>query len=350
MCVSSPYNHALLSVLLLVNSLINLTFGFNVTSSPLSPKLAWFLPETSVVINYDSPSEHQDPQKSDDSNPTYYAIQWPQDTISNVLNRVLAPGMSPFVNQSFVIYPDEILDGLVQYQQKKMSKKIVSDPPRNEFWKYYNPQSLLHYDTQMTIVAALSMFERPRALFFGSGNDSPLFCAAVTHSHEDATVVFVEDNMKWAEKTREILKVVSGNRDSKGRDRCQVWDVEYKTIVGEWARWIGRQEELTKAIVNQFPEGDRGGEFDVIVVDGPWGNDWEAPGRMASISTASALIRKDGLGVVFVDDFNRFVEMIYASYLLRPLLGHEKYVRGWGNTMNTVFFTRNRVFEESLML
>ena len=56
---------------------------------------------------------------------------------------------------------------------------------------------------------------------------------------------------------------------------------------------------------------------------------------MASLAATSKLIRDDGNGIIFVDDFDRVVEKIYSRYLFRPKFGKEFTVRGWGNTWRT---------------
>ena len=79
-------------------------------------------------------------------------------------------------------------------------------------------------------------------------------------------------------------------------------------------------------------------------MDGPIGSKFGEHGRMSSIATAKKLIRKDGNGIVFIDDINRFVEMIYSRYLFRPTFGKEYILKGWSNSYNTALFTKNECF------
>ena len=126
------------------------------------------------------------------------------------------------------------------------------------------------------------------------------------------------------------------------RRRCHVVDVTYDTDIGEWEDLLGTEDILAESMISQLPNSAISTPFDVILIDGPRGNGPDQPGRMTSISAASKLIRDDGYGVVFVDDIDRMVERVYSRYLLRPEFGEERDIGGgWGNTMRTVYYTRN---------
>ncbi|MGI0495779.1 hypothetical protein [Limnospira platensis] len=53
-----------------------------------------------------------------------------------------------------------------------------------------------------------------------------------------------------------------------------------------------------------------------ILVDGPRGNDTQAPGRMKSIYTAANLAKKHQKTHIFVHDCDRDVESIYSGYFI----------------------------------
>jgi len=313
----------------------------------------------------------------------YYAIAWPQDSIYQVIDRVLSKGMSPFPGQSVTVYPDEMLEDLVEEQEKRDRSNPNGDGHSQanflnsissiynqdqyhssfktpfQFHDYHNPYSFLHYDTQMSICSAMSMFIIPKVLIFGTGLDSPLFCKAVMDIHPLAEIYFVEDNEKWAKRTEFVLKelsTINNDNDDEKKEQCHVIQVNYGNILlDKWMDYIGNEEELAETIIHQLPSSIKINqnnherlEFDVILVDGPRGSELGQGqhGRMASLSTASKLLRKDGMGILFMDDFNRHVELVYGRYLFRPTLGKEQHVMGWGNTRQTVFFTKNNDFKD----
>ena len=285
----------------------------------------------------------------------FYAIKWPQDSIEDVVNRVSRNGTSPFQNESVTIYPDQILNEMRSKEKlihdtnnmANESKEKVMDSVSNNnnnnnnesekrFWDYYNPLSILNFDTQMTLAAAIHMFHIPKVLIFGSGLDSPLICKAVSDIHPHSRVYFLENDLRWTYGLKKKLIHISS--------RCEIIPIWYDTALEDWIDWIGMDHELAENVLDQLPTKVKNSKFDVIFVDSPVGNDFGQPGRMASIATADRLIRTDGQGIIFVDDIHRFVEMLFSRYILRPKFGKEHVVRGWGNTWRTVYFTRNKLF------
>ena len=187
----------------------------------------------------------------------------------------------------------------------------------------------------------MSTFEAPRVVVFGTGLDSPLLCRAATDLHEGGRILFVEGERDWAEEARAELRLIS--------DRCDVQHVHYDTVLDEWMDLIGRQHLLADRVISQLEGGtDLVGRVDVVFVDGPSASRAGQPGRMMSMSAAAHMVRDDGLGAVFVDDYDRPVERIWASYLFRPLFGTEWAVPGWVPRDTTVFFTRNELFGRAL--
>ena len=250
-------------------------------------------------------------------------IQWPQDSIEDVLDRVKHPS-SHLTSLDFIPLSH---DRLYEAFNKSDYEGVDNFPAlQNAFWNYYDPESRMHYDTQFTIASAISMFYIPKVLVFGSGLDSPLFCKATIDTHPKGSILFLESDQAWFERTETVLKSISS--------RCHVIKVVYDTVLYQFLDMIGEHEELAKKVIDQLPS-TTGGNFDVILVDGPTSADYHHPGRMSSLSTAWKLVRKDGKGVVFVDDFDRYVEIIFGRYLFRPFMGKEGRVNGWGNILKT---------------
>ena len=321
----------------------------------IAPKYSWYIPKYFSKIEFGKGIEAK--VKSIDYQ--YYAVAWPQDSPNDVVNRILSKGMSPFPGKSVTVYPDEIVEDLL-FEQKKKTSKVLSSIQSNKidyettqishskqslikkkdvFFEYYNPFSFLHYDTQMTICSAISMFQKPDVLIFGIGLDSSLFCKATTDIHPLSNIYFIENDEKWRKKSQWITKDISS--------RCHVIDMNYETNLEEWMNYLGREDELASKIISQLPTAIQKTFFDVILVDGPVGSKFGQHGRMSSLSAASKLIRQDGMGVVFVDDFHRFVELIFGRYLFRSKFGIERHIMGWGNTRQTVYFTRNEEFKKN---
>jgi len=281
---------------------------------------------------------------------TFHAIQWPQDSKQDAVDRILTKGKSPFPRDSIFVYPDQILDDLFRNEQElrlgetmTIATRVSKTPERGlvregGFWNYYNVNSTLNYDTQCTFASAISMFEVPKVMVFGSGLDSPLFCKATIDMHSEGKIFFIENDPTRYKETKVKLKSLSNGQ-------CEILSVSYGTVLYDWMENIGNEEDLARGVIRQLPS-HVGVDFDVILVDGPVGSDYHHPGRMASLSAASKLLRGDGEGILFVDDINRKVEAIFSRYLFRPKLGKEIIVRGWGNTWKTAFFTQNTDFLE----
>ena len=252
---------------------------------------------------------------------SYVAIQWPQDSIEDVLDRLCR--LSSFSSEEKILSHDQLYEAF----NKSDFGGVENFPTfQNMFWNYYDPKSRMHQDTQFTIASAISMFHIPKVLVFGSGLDSSLFCKATIDAHPEGSILFLENDNVWFEETQAALDRISS--------RCNVIKVVYDTRLYQFLDMIGEHEEMARQVIDQLPLNARE-NFDVILVDGPTSADYNHPGRMSSLSAAWKLVRKDGNGVVFVDDFDRYVEKIFGRYLFRPLMGKEERVHGWGNILNT---------------
>ena len=81
---------------------------------------------------------------------------------------------------------------------------------------------------------------------------------------------------------------------------------------------------MAQRVLDQINEERQ--SFDVVVVDGPCGCNDLCPGRMAPLAAAAELAAPDH-GVVFVDDYDRLVERVWANTMLRPTFEHEVLVQ-----------------------
>jgi hypothetical protein len=178
---------------------------------------------------------------------------------------------------------------------------------------------------QLAVASAIrrSWVPTRRVLVFGAGRDSRMVCAAATTGAPRGRAVFVEDDGEWAALVRADLKAYLMAQNLP-EDSCVVKDVTYNTHRAHWAEWLGRGPELAERVLGQINEQRQ--SFDVVVVDGPCGCNDLCPGRMAPLAAAVALAAP-GTGVVFVDDYDRLVERVWANTMLRPNFDHEVLVQ-----------------------
>lgn len=72
------------------------------------------------------------------------------------------------------------------------------------------------------------------------------------------------------------------------------------------------QESKCRLALKSLPREVYELKWDVVVVDGPRGNEPEAPGRMATIYTASMIARKGNMTNVVVHDVDRMIEKWFS--------------------------------------
>lgn len=145
-----------------------------------------------------------------------------------------------------------------------------------------------------TIINEIQRKPNCSLLVFGCGNDSLLW----EKVNAGGTTVFVEDNPEWAAKTLAQL------------DRSGVHVVNYNSRQADWREWLDCPSRLQM----DLPAEVRSRRWDIILVDGPAGENGERPGRMKSIYAASGLVA--GGGLVFVHDCDRPAEDAFASRYL----------------------------------
>ena len=287
--------------------------------SDLADPSNFYLPVLSVPIHFDmgTAKVNINTNKEDDSDRqhgSFYAVMWPQDSeIEKVVERVSVNGTSPFSGKSVIIYPDQLLEDLT-FEKNKLKKLYSSISPsmpnslqprgalmeaKNKtkehdveqgFWRHYNANSILHYDTQCTIVSAMSMFVSPRVLIFGSRLDSKLFCKAALDLHPQSRIYFLENDERWLSNTRSEFASITATADGitynvhrsgfngngndsyyqaedKGNNinRCEVIRIKYDTILHKWMDMIGEEDVMAKKVLEQLPS-HVGRNFDVILV------------------------------------------------------------------------------------
>ena len=131
-------------------------------------------------------------------------------------------------------------------------------------------------------------------LIFGVGFDSGLW----TMLNRGGTTVFIEDNVKWADRVQLHYPEIT------------VHIMDYNTVRSQWRELIDSPTLLELGLPEQVT--DR--EWDVVIVDGPSGWEQGSPGRMKSIALARKLVRAKGH--VFVHDCDREVERAYCDHYL----------------------------------
>jgi glucuronoxylan 4-O-methyltransferase len=159
--------------------------------------------------------------------------------------------------------------------------------------------------SELQVIAREVLRRAPcRMLVFGAGNDS-VFWAALNVGGE---TVILEDTAEWVRRVAAIAPTLT------------LRSVSYTSRRAEWRRMLGTYADRAMAL----PGDVRARAWDVILVDGPRGSDDQSPGRMQSITAASALIAEGGS--VLVHDCNRPVERAYCDYYLG---GAELVFRSW---------------------
>jgi len=128
-------------------------------------------------------------------------------------------------------------------------------------------------------------------LVFGVGRDSTLWAALGPRK-----TWFVEHDPRWISFCPALADRIRPTR--------------YDTRVRDHVALLERESELAL----ELPRDVTGQAWDVILVDGPQGDDDEAPGRMKSICAAARLVAPGGL--VFVHDMDRPVEQLYTARFL----------------------------------
>jgi len=170
------------------------------------------------------------------------------------------------------------------------------------FAKKKNPGTQLQNQELFLIAKVVARYLKPDILIFGLGYDAPLYGSINTKGR----TVFLEDDKEWFNKITQLCPSI------------EAYLITYPTKISQWKILLGKNSELEL----KLPDSVTSTTWDIILVDAPCGAyDWhmqkygiEPPGRMASIYTASRLIRKGG--DVFVHDCDRLVEQAYSDRYL----------------------------------
>jgi hypothetical protein len=159
----------------------------------------------------------------------------------------------------------------------------------------YDRRTLIAPLQVRVIIGALAQHGfNARFLIHGCGHDSPFWHRLNAHGR----TLFVEHDALWAEQTRRILP--------------QAEIVTYGNLPTTVATTAGAidLEALARVPVPSWAEQS----WDVILIDGPPGGEAQHPGRALPIYWASraANVYAD----IFVDDYDRPLERLYADRLL----------------------------------
>lgn len=166
----------------------------------------------------------------------------------------------------------------------------------DSFSANYNDKiQLSQYQTQVIGGAIRSRSPGCRMLIFGVGNDTPLWLAL----NPDGETHFLESDESWIAAVREKIPDISVGR----------FPDHGTTVQGS--------AEMDASDLSRFPPPPHlsNSEWDVILVDGPLGYSATDPGRAISIYWASKLA--SDRTHVFVDDYERNIEMKFTDLLLK---------------------------------
>jgi len=134
-----------------------------------------------------------------------------------------------------------------------------------------------------------------KLLIFGVGNDS-IFLSRINRG---GVTVFIENNRDWYQS---ITNVSNG---------LTVFLINYNTKRSDWKTLLHSPSLLDMTL----PDDVKNEKWDIILVDGPDGQNDQSTGRMKSIFLASRLIKNSG--DIFVHDCDREVEDIYSGKFLK---------------------------------
>jgi glycosyltransferase involved in cell wall biosynthesis len=166
----------------------------------------------------------------------------------------------------------------------------------------------LQRDELLPIVRAILAVSGCRLLVFGCGNDSPLR----EKINQGGTTAFLEDEPEWVSAARSRLT------------SSIVEQVQYRTRVADWRA----QLDAGDALLLDLPDSIMRRRWDVILVDGPAGNEDHLPGRAQSIVTARRLVAPSGK--IFVHDCDRPLERAFCA---RYLGEHRRFVSATGRAL-----------------
>lgn len=180
--------------------------------------------------------------------------------------------------------------------------------------KYYNDKILMGR-LQVEVIAMTVCAQSPlcNMLVFGAGNDSILRHELVKE-FGGGTVVFLETSQEWIDR----MKASNPELDIRKYDLKGATVEASLKAVPEW-------REPPAAMLER--------KWDIILIDGPGGFSPKAPGRAYPIMWASRL--RSSSTYVFVDDYNRELERIYADKFL--------------GTMNTVHDPAHQIDKKAVL-
>lgn len=164
------------------------------------------------------------------------------------------------------------------------------------FKSWYN-ESILLSPFQAKVIAGAIRSRAPgcRLLVFGIGNDTGLWL----NLNADGTTLFLETDAAWARAAKAKFPALN---------LC---------MMPTFGITVADSFVLTRPQLAAFemPVALRGSNWDVILVDAPIGLQPQHPGRAVSIFWAAALAAS--ASDIFIDDYDRKLEQIFADALIR---------------------------------
>jgi len=144
-----------------------------------------------------------------------------------------------------------------------------------------------------------------KLLEIGAGNSTPLLFGR----NKNGLNISLEDNPEWVEKVDSRLEYGSGTVISYSNEAVQHesvlpyrydWKAQVKRIAGysEEDLQVKDLRLLQKRVL--IPDWLWSISFDIILVDGPFGGNWESHGRSGTTMLASKL--SEPTGIIFIDD------------------------------------------------
>ncbi len=196
----------------------------------------------------------------------------------------------------------ETRDGLMGLTPHARQEVIRQSSPRGENWQVGNLPHLAAAFARATssrgqmtpaqyfrVVMELAGRGACKLLIVGAGRDTELYVRA----NAGGRTVVLERHARWIEHVRHL--------------GCEVVQIEFSTRLS--------QPALAPCVLPLgLPDEIAGQTWDVILVDGPEGQQPDAPGRQQSIYLASKLIAEDG--TVFLHDADRKAELAFAAQYL----------------------------------
>lgn len=160
--------------------------------------------------------------------------------------------------------------------------------------KQYRPDIQMSPE-QIEVVSSAILARGPKCnlLVFGLGNDSPLWAAL----NRNGYTLFLENIPEWIAKTKAVSPELN------------IAQISYDNVTVA----SSRKDPISIIQKAQVPQQLLDRTWDVIIVDGPMGYAPGLPGRAIPICWAKKLA--SAATHIFIDDYDRELEAMYADFL-----------------------------------